>query len=243
MEYLKFFLEVNIYLLLPIIIFGLIFHIITVKSEENVLKIGWWLFVLLGWIGTPIHELSHYIMCILFRYEILDMKLFRPIKGKKDGLLGYVTYRTRSNNLHQKIGEFFVGIAPMIGGSLIIYGLFRLLMSNLYTNLISINDFNLNNIMDVIIHTEYNIPKLILFLILSISISMHMSISKEDLKNAIYGIFWLEIIIVILSVIFTLINISVTSIIVSIMIMLISCFMVGLIADIITLIVTSIISR
>ena len=129
MQYLTFFIQINLYLLLPILIFGIIFHILNTKSSSNLMTIGWGMYLLFAWIGTPIHELSHFLMCLLFGFKVSEVKLFRPFKGKKDGILGYVNYSYNPKNLYQKIGNFFVGIAPMIGGSIVIYILFRFLMN------------------------------------------------------------------------------------------------------------------
>lgn len=243
MKYLDFFIEFNLYLLLPTIIFGLLFHLLSTKSEINILKRGWLFYVLFSWIGTPIHEFSHYIMCLIFRFKVNEVKLFRPIKGKKDGTLGYVNYEYNTRSFYQKIGNFFVGIAPMIGGSLSIYGLFRLLLNPLYQNLIILDNFSISAIFDVILSTKYDIFYLIIFVYLTINIAMHMSISSQDLKNAIYGGIWLEILLLIISIILTITNISLLFYIIQFFMILIFCFMIGFISNIFTLLLTNILSN
>jgi hypothetical protein len=72
-----------------------------------------------GWLGTPIHELSHYVVGKLFFIEITELKLYVP--DPDNGVLGYVRYRIpqmRWAELHKVIGTFLMGIAPIFGGAL-----------------------------------------------------------------------------------------------------------------------------
>lgn len=243
MQYLSFFISFNLYIIFPIIVFGLIFHFFSIKSSSNLMSIGWWAYLIFACIGTPIHELSHYIMCLIFKFKINEVKLFRPFKGKKDGILGYVSYSYNKKNLYQKIGNFFVGIAPMIGGSFVIYILFRLLMNPLYINLKTLENVTFNTIFSLIINTNYNILHLIIFILLTISIAIHMSISSSDLKNTIYGVFWMELILLITSIIFFLINKNVISYLKIFNVIILLVFFIGLIANILTFIITSIFKK
>ena len=74
-----------------------------------------------GWIGTPVHELSHVIVGKLFRIEIVEFKLFEP--DPRTGVLGYVKYvvpKLELKQLHKVIGTFLMGVAPLVGGSLVL---------------------------------------------------------------------------------------------------------------------------
>lgn len=243
MQYLSFFINFNLYIILPIIIFGLIFHYFSMKSSENLISISWWTYLIFAWIGTPIHELSHLIMCLIFRFQVHEIKLFRPIKGKKDGILGYVSYSYNKKSIYQKIGNFFVGIAPMIGGSIIIYLLFIVLLNPLYISLKTLEIVNFNSIFELILNTNYNIFYLILFILLTISITVHMSISSSDLKNALYGVFWMELILLITSITLFFININIINYLKIFNIIILFIFLIGLIANIFTFIITSILKE
>ncbi len=70
-----------------------------------------------GWIGTPVHEISHALMCWVFRHKVLEIKLFSP---DDDGRLGYVRHAFRRDSLYQRIGNFFIGIAPLFGGATVL---------------------------------------------------------------------------------------------------------------------------
>ena len=48
-------------------------------------------FLLTAWIGVPIHELGHAIMCVLFRHKIVGTQFFPT--DTSQGALGYVQHQ------------------------------------------------------------------------------------------------------------------------------------------------------
>ncbi len=97
---------------------------------------GWYGILWTAWLGTPVHELSHVLFAKLFRHRIHSVKLFKP--NKKSGALGHVDHSFDSRSLYQRIGNFFVGSAPLIGGSAVLYALLRWLLPGGYTVLDSL---------------------------------------------------------------------------------------------------------
>lgn len=74
-----------------------------------------------GWLGTPIHELSHVLVGKLCGIEITEVKLWDP--DPKAGVLGYVRYVVPPMDLRHLpavLGTFFMGIAPLFGGALVL---------------------------------------------------------------------------------------------------------------------------
>lgn len=106
---------------MPIIICCVVLNIIANEQNKRLYYIaGWNGLLLTGWIGTPIHEFSHWIAALLSGHKIVELKLFKP--DPKTGSLGYVTHTFNPHNFYQAIiGNTFIAIAPFFGGALVIY--------------------------------------------------------------------------------------------------------------------------
>jgi len=76
---------------------------------------GWWSVLWTGWIGVPIHEMSHLVACLAFRHRIRALSLFSP--DPRTGNLGYVDHTWDPRSRFQRAGNFAVGIAPVVGGA------------------------------------------------------------------------------------------------------------------------------
>ncbi len=210
-ETFKEFFLANILLLLPLVVFGLIFSMMKKSCYRNIRKsVGYFGIVSFGIVGVPIHELSHLLMCILFRHTVTEVSLFRPSKGRYDNILGFVKHKYNKNSLYQTTGCFFIGIAPMIIGSSIIVFIINLIFPTLIDQLISFDNFQ-NLELRFLGTTIFNNTKLILTTIfrvsnfksiyfwigiyMIVSITLHMTISKADFDNALSGFALLEVIV------------------------------------------------
>lgn len=106
-------------LLTPFVGFAIIIHALERLTQTRLAeRFGWHSVLWTGWLGTPIHELSHAFMCHLFRHKIIDMALFEP--DRQSGRLGYVHHSFTPGNWYQELGNFFIGVAPLIGGSIVL---------------------------------------------------------------------------------------------------------------------------
>lgn len=79
---------------------------------------GWKSVLWTSWLGTPIHELSHAAMCIVFGHKINKIVLHDP--NPRTGIMGYVQHSYNPKNPWAKLGCFFIGIAPLLGGALVL---------------------------------------------------------------------------------------------------------------------------
>ncbi|MEL6545628.1 MAG: hypothetical protein AAFQ82_13435 [Myxococcota bacterium] len=77
-------------------------------------RLGWRSVLFTGWIGVPLHELSHLLAARLFGHRIVAYQLFDP--DPVSGTLGYVRHAYSRRNLWQLTGSFVIGVAPMVTG-------------------------------------------------------------------------------------------------------------------------------
>ena len=161
-----------------------------------------WVVYATGFIGTPIHELSHAAMCIVFGHRITEIKLFQI--GSEDGTLGYVKHSSNPRNLYQRMGQYFIGVAPIFVGSVVLYFAMMYFLPETY-NKINLTFFKLkassgsfalfekfgDTFLDLVRSILGEFPMSALgwvFIILSMCIALHMNLSHADLKGAISAV-------------------------------------------------------
>ena len=175
-----------------------------------------------GWIGTPVHELSHAVFCLVFGHRITDIKLFRP--NAHDGSLGYVTHTYNSKNFYQRVGNLFIGAGPVILGALIIYGLMYLLLPNSASIMKASNGLQIAHVRELGIYWQsilltgqtmleqlfspenFTQISFWIFLYISASIASHMELSPADLKSMMKGLMALKLLLLLVNTIALLIN-------------------------------------
>ncbi|OFY30040.1 MAG: hypothetical protein A2275_08485 [Bacteroidetes bacterium RIFOXYA12_FULL_35_11] len=158
-----------------------------------------------GWLGVPVHELGHAFFCLIFFHKITEIKLFAP--NTMEGTLGYVTHSYNKKNPMQIAGNFFIGIGPIIFGSLVLFALLWFLLPdkqaiNAILSQPSVEFLSDNfsgqasqilktgKIIFLSVVSSDNIqePLFWLFLYLSLCIVSHMQLSLADIKSSLLGI-------------------------------------------------------
>lgn len=145
-------------------------------------------------IGVPVHELGHAIFALLFRHKITEMKLFHS--DSQSGTLGYVNHSYNRKSLYQNVGNFFIGIGPVIFGSLVLYVLASLLFS--FTGSENVEaEQNSTGQAGIILAGGWNLIREIftsgsflkssIFLYLVFAIGSNITLSKADLQGAYKG--------------------------------------------------------
>ena len=222
-----------------LLVFGLLLGIIEKRTTRNLVKrLGPKVIVLTGIVGTTIHELSHLIMSLIFRHRVENVKLFSI--NLKSETLGYVNHSYNKKSYYQRAGNFFIGVAPILIGTAIIILLFRILVPNSWSNAINefgfsgylglVDSFSIQKFIDLLLNSSWGIItslfsvdnitsfKFWIFIILAISICMHMELSPADFKGAIDGIIFIFILSLIVSLILVLVGVSISTILSYVMI-------------------------
>lgn len=76
-------------------------------------------YFLFGWLGTLVHEIAHAVAALLFGHQIARFYGFTLNPNAR--VQGSVTTSFPAGNLFKYIGLFFIGIAPVVFGTLVIY--------------------------------------------------------------------------------------------------------------------------
>lgn len=191
-------------------VFGFILYLLARFTRTTYAKtVGWKLDVVAtGWIGTPVHELGHALFCLIFRHKILEMKLFSP--NSTDGTIGYVNHSYDKTSIYQRIGNFFIGVGPIIFGAVMLYAALYYLLPNAKEVMAGIdaqskvmahaNQSSFGAIFDSLkgtasatldsLFTWSNFSHLLfwVFLYVAVCISSHMELSPPDIKGALSGL-------------------------------------------------------
>jgi hypothetical protein len=141
---------------------------------------------LTGWIGVPAHEMGHAIFCFVFRHKITEIKFFSP---SEDETLGYVKHEYNPKSSYQKIGNFFIGIAPMLFGATVIYAMLGILLPQYLPQELngSIAQTGWEIFRNFFSSENLGNWRFWIFIYLSLAVSSHIKLSAADLKGASSG--------------------------------------------------------
>ncbi|WCN37444.1 hypothetical protein [Aneurinibacillus uraniidurans] len=173
--------------------------------------------LLTAWIGTPIHEIGHLIQCILWGHKVTKVKLLQL--NSPDGVLGYVEHQYNPASVYQQVGNFFIGLGPIFSGiASLIVGMYLLVPQSYATfkaqihQHISIEKVDINVLKTIgeaviviskSLFTLHNLttPSFWLFIVLAISISSHIALSKADIQNSANGLVMIFALLVVFNII------------------------------------------
>ena len=159
-----------------------------------------------AWLGTPIHELGHALFCVIFMHKIVEIRFFKP--GPLTGTLGYVHRRWDHSNAWQMLGNFFIGIGPVILGCGALFLMFYFLIPNSSQVWDSIivrvkeveSGYSMGSYLIIFRDSSFAMTRLIftipnitswrlwVFFYLSISVASSIRLSPSDVKGALSGL-------------------------------------------------------
>ncbi len=155
-----------------------------------------------GLVGTPIHELSHAVACLLFGHKIREMKLFSI--DRSTGTLGYVTHSYHRKNLYQVVGNYVIGTAPIYMGTPFLWGMLLLLLPDSaravesclgdVSQVISVG--NSSDLPRTFLEAFCEMLRIVLrspsegwggviFFLLALCVAIHMNLSQADIRNSL----------------------------------------------------------
>lgn len=149
-----------------------------------------------GYLGTPVHELSHALMCVLFGHIVTKMKLVNS--DKRSRTLGYVEHTYYKTNLYHQIGNYFIGVSPILAGGAAVLLLVWLFMPDMFSDMTGTlrGLTQLERIPEAVAHVwrilfdKFNFANVRywLALVFSAAVVIHMEISRSDFKSGLRGL-------------------------------------------------------
>ena len=199
MEFILYFTQVSLYPVAAIVICGF-FNWLCGRVFLRLLgRSGYNMLVASAFLGTPIHELGHAAMCLLFRHEIVELVLWQP--HSDDGTWGYVRHTHNTDDLYQKLGNLFISAGPIFSGMAVLSLLLAIFFPNTWSSYLADlgemarNQGSVPELISTGLGVIVNLfgelgsgsrPFLLQILMLPVMlmISMHVNLSPIDIENA-----------------------------------------------------------
>lgn len=159
---------------------------------------GWRAVLITGWLGTPIHELSHLVACWVFGHRVEAVALFSP--DPQSGRLGYVHHSYRAGHYWQELGTVFIATAPLAGGAAALIGLLGLFFPSVLATawtripwtgldtagaaMIEVAQAMSHTGQELFLAGHWASPRLWVFLYLVLCVGCHWAPSGSDYRNA-----------------------------------------------------------
>lgn len=154
-------------------------------------------------LGTPIHELGHVLMCLLFGHRITAMRLWQP--RAKDGTIGFVTHTFNRRNPYHVLGNLFIGVGPICSGMAVLTLAVWLGFPDSFSTFVATapTAAQSGDVLTLLFEGISLLPHMgmelikggdaplwlsIIALILILAVSQHISLSVDDIKGALRAI-------------------------------------------------------
>jgi hypothetical protein len=149
-----------------------------------------------GYLGTPVHELSHAFMCLLFGHTVTKIKLVNS--DKRSRTLGYVEHTYYKTNLYHQIGNYFIGVAPILAGGAAVLLFVWLFMPDMLSDMTDAvrSLVGLESVPKAVAQVwsilfdkaNFSNIRYWLALVFSVAIVIHMEISRSDFRSGLRGL-------------------------------------------------------
>ncbi len=203
MEYIQYFLKITLYPVAAVAVCGYIVWVCRNLFLKLLGHGGYAAVLTTSIIGTPIHELGHAIMCLLFGHKIRKLVLWQPHDA--DGTMGYVLHSYDPGRLYPRLGNLFIGAGPIYSGMAVLCLLLHFFLPNTWNScitsvrflaehsadvpaVISVGADMISRMIEELGSGAVSVWLRILLVLVMLSVSMHISLSPEDIKGGISAI-------------------------------------------------------
>lgn len=201
---------------------GILLGFLEKKINNNMQRaFGWNGVLATAIIGTPIHEIGHMLMCVIFNHKINRVCLLNT--SGENGCLGYVQHSYNKSSIYQRVGNFFIAMGPLFSGLIALLTSMYFLIPKSFESFVNyIKTINPQGIsVQKFLTDSLSIYKYIfnmeniktinfwVFLVISLSISAHIALSLVDIKNQIEGLKFIFVVIVISNILVYIFNLKI----------------------------------
>ena len=195
--FLKYFLGLILLTLGTIVVCGLAVRLCAKTFSKLMGSPSGAIFDVTSVIGTPVHEFGHAMMCPLFGHKIESMCLWSP--KAENGVYGYVNHSYNRKNVWAKFGNLFIGVGPIFSGMLVMVLMLWLCFPDQWRDFLSstasltLGSDGFADVLDNVFCLFLYLPdafandalRAILGLIVILPISLHISLSTQDIKSSL----------------------------------------------------------
>lgn len=196
-DYLKWILEIVVtFTLVPYLTAKLVSWFGHIAKGVLVYNLGNNSQLVVGGLGVIIHELGHAIFAFIFGHNVRKVQLLN-FNYRNSGSLGSVEHTWNEKNIYQRLGNFFIGLAPYYMCSVVLYFLQKIMLNAQlnFSGLGSNTDITLSGITELVLnnlktsYTNGTWLMILLYLILTIMIaSTGYDLSDADFQTVNKGI-------------------------------------------------------
>lgn len=146
-------------------------------------------------IGTPVHELGHALMCLIFAHKITRIQLLSP--SHTDGVYGFVEHTYNRKNPWAQFGCLFIGVGPIFSGLGVTVLMLWLCFPDqwsayLDTSALLSNSANVGEIVTGVLSLLWNMLtgfgndwiRSIIGILVILPVSLHITLSWQDIKSS-----------------------------------------------------------
>lgn len=169
-------------------------------------------------IGTPLHEVSHALLAVLFGHKIEKIVFFEMNSSTRR--LGYVSHSYNPTSLYQTAGNFFIAISPILAGVAVLTGFLWVSGDNadflvVHSNLLGVTSLGsgIHFFEGILLLLKQTIapmfemsnlqnPFFWVYLLLLVGTGAHLSPSWSDIKGSLIGLVVFYGLIVIANILF-----------------------------------------
>lgn len=167
-----------------------------------------------SFIGTPVHEFGHVLMCLLFGHKVTKVQWFSMKKNSPT--LGSVSHSYNPKNPYNLLGLVFIGLGPIFSGLAYILIVLRLCFPEALSGYISaakaadlqapMESFASlgRSILSVFSDDTMPLWARILGFVLIAFVCLHLELSVSDIKSSLKGLPVLAVIVLVITLVLAL---------------------------------------